>query len=105
MWLGGALGLLVWVLGAVSLGFGGVVAAFFFGSSLSIDEYCSQSFSCRNSMDQAMLAERALIALTCADARKTIMDQCFGGRDDGHKEAYESTIRAHENCVSILSGM
>lgn len=69
------------------------------------DEYCSESFSCRQGMGEGVLAEKSLIALACAEARKDIMDRCFGGGDEGHQEAYESAIRAHENCTIILSGI
>ena len=62
-------------------------------------EACSKPFSCRGIKECGEIARRTSNAYACLQARKNVMNECFGGGDAAHRGAVDDVNRAIGRCI------
>ncbi len=69
-----------------------------------VDYACSKPRACNGNMSKSEMSIMAQRNLECAWARDNINKTCFGGGDEGHKQAHDEAMNAYNNCVRMENG-
>ena len=69
----------------------------------AVGEVCkSEPMRCEGSMECPELMSRWSKFQNCIDARQTIMDKCFRGGDQRHKNALNQYKGGQEHCMQLM---
>lgn len=61
-----------------------------------------QKMSCEPWQDCVTLERNLMLFEDCIRARQAIMDQCFRGGDQAHRNELANTRRGHRNCADLI---